>query len=284
MSHHATDLNHWIDQLRHAPIPVRHISAQAIARLAALEEESGRVDAHMLAEVVCDDPLLMVRLQQHLARRRSAIQVSDPETVTATLVHVGVGPFFHHFRDLPTVEARLHALPQALDAFEQILQRGRRAARFALGFAVHRMDTDADVVEEAALMHDFAEMLVWYHDPELALRLCMVPADDVCEINPNLPPGTTELRLDASALGQALMQAWRLPELLIELNAEHASKNPLVEPERLLVRQAVRLARHSALDWEHPALAEDISVLAGLLCMSVSSAHRLVRDIDQDMR
>ena len=47
---------------------------------------------------------------------------------------------------------------------------GRRTwLLFALAFAVHRMDHDAPVIHAAALLHDFAELLLWLHAPVLSL-------------------------------------------------------------------------------------------------------------------
>ena len=56
------------------------------------------------------------------------------------------------------------------------INRAHRAANFALAFAVHRMDHDAPVIHEAALLHDFAEMLLWLHAPALALQIAAAPA------------------------------------------------------------------------------------------------------------
>lgn len=255
-----SDLAAWTLHLCEAPLPVLAATAADIERLAQAEERHGRVDANMLADVIGDDPLMTIKLLAHTARLRPPAQVTDAETVTATLVHLGIGPFFRDFAALVAVEQGLQALPGALDALQRVLRCSHRASRFALGFAVHRMDTDADIVREAALVHDFAELLLWYHAPQVML--------------------TEATRPDVSRLGQALMRAWRLPTLLIELTDEHACRNPLVEPQRQVVQLAVRLARHTTNGWDTTDLQPDLEAVAELLHLSVSAAQRLVLDLD----
>jgi HD-like signal output (HDOD) protein len=84
---------------------------------------------------------------------------------------LGITPFFRDFGPQPTVEARLADQPEALAGLHKVLRRSHRAARFALGFAVHRGDRDAAQIHQAALLHDVAEMLLWAHAPTLALTL-----------------------------------------------------------------------------------------------------------------
>ena len=72
--------------------------------------------------------------------------------------------------DLAGVARRL--APMTFGAgLEQVLRRAHRAGRFAISFAMARNDTDAEVIREAALLHDFAELLLWCHAPTLALEI-----------------------------------------------------------------------------------------------------------------
>jgi hypothetical protein len=75
------------------------------------------------------------------------------------------------------------------------------------------------------------------------------------------------------------MQAWQLPELLVELTSEGPC-NPLRTPQRRMVQLAVRLARHSADGWTDPALPDDIHDVSQLLGLSHGATQRLVRNID----
>lgn len=282
----SSDLNAWVKRLTAAPVPVLAATAQEIARLALQEQEHDNVDAHMLAEAIAVDPLMTIRLLAHVGQRRRVAQITDAETVTASLVHMGLNPFFRHFSELPTAEERLQQHPEALESFQRVVRRCHRAARFALGFAVHRRDDDAVVVQEAALVHDFAELLVWYHEPILAATIELGPAGEVAAAgDAGDRPGSrwdVPLRLDTGELGQALMRAWHMPKLLIELTDEYYCHNPLVESQRQVVQWAVRLARHTADGWDKSSLGPDLEALSRMLHLSATAAYRLVRDIDCD--
>ena len=89
----------------------------------------------------------------------------DPPT---SVLMLGIPPFFFQFTELATVEEHLESHPAALQGLMDVLERSRRAADFALGFAVHRMDHDAQLIYSATLLHDVAEMLLWLKAPALA--------------------------------------------------------------------------------------------------------------------
>ena len=174
---------------------------EALEELRAAEDA---VDAHLLAEAIASDPLMTLKLLAHLARLRRGRGGSDTETVTEALVMLGIPPFFRAFGPQTAAEDLLAASPSALAGFHEVLRRSHRAARFALGFAVHRMDHDAPVIHEAALLHDFAELLLWLRAPALALRDRAPPAD---RTRPALGHAQREcLHIELAELQQALMR------------------------------------------------------------------------------
>ena len=191
---------------------------------------------------------------------------------------LGISPFFRAFgpRAL-TVEAQLAGQPAALAGFQDVLRRSRRAARFAIGFAVHRMDHDAPVIHEAALLHDFAELLLWLRAPALALQIAQRQQAD-----PALRSAAVQrevLHIELDELEHALMLAWRLPALLVQITDEHAAHTSL---QMRNVQLAIRLARHSRLDWDNAALPDDLQDIATLLNLSPEAAQRLVLEIDAE--
>jgi HD-like signal output (HDOD) protein len=193
--------------------------------------------------------------------------------VIAALVMMGITPFFRAFGPQPTVEDHLAANPQALAGLHDVLRRAHRGARFALAFAAHRMDYDAAVLHEAALLHDFAEMLLWCHAPALALRVQATQ-----QANPSLRSCAAQLavlNIELADLQQSLMKAWRLPELLIQITDDRHVDNAGVRNVLL----AVRLARHSAHGWDNPAIPDDVNDIAALLNLSAESTLQLVHDI-----
>jgi HD-like signal output (HDOD) protein len=272
------DLAAWTARLRHAAIPVQAATAEELALLARVEEQRGDVDAHQLAEPVGRDPLMALKLMADVgrltARRRAGEGRGGPETVTAALVMMGVGPFFAAFEGTPTVEALLAEWPPALARLRRLTRRAHRGARFALGFAVHRMDDDAEVLQLAALLHDFAEMLLCCHAPELALEIERRQRAD-----PGLRSAAVQrelLGIELPALQQALMRAWSLPELLVRVADDARAEHPQVRSVEL----ALRLARHTDEGWDNPALADDLADAARLLNLSPAVAESLLRSID----
>jgi HD-like signal output (HDOD) protein len=265
------DVAGWLARLQLLEVPVMGSSVRAIAELGANEDA---VDAHLLAETLGSDPLLVLRVLSHVATHRSARTNTDIETLTAALVLMGITPFFRQFGDMASVDDRLAAHPEARSGLNAVMTRAHRAARFALGFAVHRMDHDATVIHEAALLHDFAEMLLWAHAPALALEVAQR-----LRANAQLRSAEAQravLHVELADLQQALMKAWRLPELLVRISDDHASASAQVRNVQL----AIRLARHSAEGWDNAALPDDIDEVAALLNMGREPTLALLRELD----
>ncbi len=271
------DLATWTNYLRDAPIPVLSDTAAEIASLAAAEAADGQVDARTLAEAITGDPLMTIKVLADSARRRSPGQVTDAESVTAAVMLMGLKRFFVNYAELESVEQRLASIPGALEGMKRVVARSHRASRFALGFAVHRMEADAAVIHEAALLHDIAELLLWCHAPTLALEVRILQMADQKLRSAAVQKVVLNVRLDQ--LEQSLMQAWQLPELLVELTSEGPC-NPLHAPQRRMVQLAVRLARHSADGWTDAALPDDIHDVSQMLGLSHGATQRLVRNID----
>jgi HD-like signal output (HDOD) protein len=264
------DLQAWTAHFLSAPLPVLAETAEQLESYRANEDA---VDAHLLAETFSADPLMSLKLMAHVAGVRSARCTTDPETVTAALVLLGISPFFHAFGPQPTVEQHLHGHPAALRGLNEVLRRARRSAAFALAFAVHRMDHDAEVIHAAALLHDFAEMLLWLHAPALALQIA-----ERQRLEPTLRSAALQrelLHIELHDLQQALMRAWRLPELLVQISDERHAGTAQVRNVLL----AVRLARHTAQGWDNPALPDDVRDIAALLNLGEGPALHLLRDI-----
>ncbi len=261
----------WVAHFRAAPIPVMAGTAAAIGELIDHEDA---VDAHTIAESIGTDPLMTLKLLSHVgtvSRRET-----DVETVTAALVLMGVGPFFRTFSSLITIEELLGDMPEALAGARAVIERSHRAARFALGFAAHRLDPDAAVLHEAALLYDFAELLLWCHAPGLALEIARRQAAD-----PALRTAEAQqsvLGIELADLQQALMKAWRLPELLIRLgDARHAEQTQVK-----CVLLGVRLARHTAQGWDNAAVPDDVADVGALLLLGITPTLSLLHQIDTD--
>jgi HD-like signal output (HDOD) protein len=268
------DLAAWAARFDPATLPVLQHTADEIEALREIEDE---VDAHLLAERIGSDPLMTLKVLSHVARLRRGREGSDVETLTAALVMLGIPPFFRAFAVQPVAQDRLADRPQALDGFRRVLRRSHRAARFAIGFAVHRMDHDAPVIHDAALLHDFAELLLWLEAPDLALAIVQRQQAD-----PSLRSAAVQrevLNVELGALQHHLMLAWRLPALLVAITDDHAARET---PQLANVRLAIRVARHSAEGWGNAALPDDYAEIGRLLQLAPAHVERLLHDIDAD--
>ena len=264
------DLQAWTAHFLAAPLPVLADTAEL---LETYRDNEDAVDAHLLAGTVAADPLMSLKLLAHVAGVRSPRSTTDPETVTAALVLLGITPFFRAFGPQTTVEEHLAGQPEALLGLGEVLKRAHRGAAFALAFAVHRMDHDAQVLHAAALLHDFAEMLLWLHAPALALQIAAAQRQD-----PTLRSATVQrelLHIELLDLQQALMRAWHLPELLVHINDERHAETAQVRNVGL----AVRLARHTAHGWDNAALPDDVRDIAALLNLGEAPTLQLLQDI-----
>jgi len=189
-------------------------------------------------------------------------------------VMMGITPFFRAFGPPPTVEERLRAQPDALAGLREVLRRSHRAATFAIAFAAHRMDPDAALVHQAALLHDFAELLLWCHAPALALAIRRRQRAE-----PTLRSSVVQrevLNVELGELQLGLMEAWRLHALLVQTADERHAEHPSVKSVTL----AVRLARHSAPGWDKAALPDDVAEIAALLNLSIGATQQLLHDIE----
>jgi HD-like signal output (HDOD) protein len=265
------DVSGWVRYFGLVEIPVLAATAEAIEDLRLIEDD---VDARVIAQSVGRDPLMILKLLGYTATQGSQRRLNDAETVTEALVLMGITPFFRVFGPQPTVESHLASHPEALQGLRGVLERGDRAARFAAAFAVHRGDHDAVVLQEAALLHDFAEMLLWLHAPDLALEIQRRQADDPtlrsCSVQRDL------LNATLNEIQVALMTRWHLPEILVRITDERHAENSQVRTVLL----AIRVARHTMQGWDNPAVPDDLRDIAGLLMLNLESARHLLDDID----
>lgn len=266
-----TALRTWVSHFADTPIPVLASTAQALAALEPVQED---VTVSQLAPLVLSDPLLTVRVLAYVAQRRSARALTGSETVAQAILMMGIQPFFTVFSQQPVVETVLGDCPAALQGIRRVLDRSHRAALFALSFAVHRKDPDAEIIHEAALMHDFVEALLWCHAPALALEVERFKLED-----PTLRSVQAQrmaLNIELCDLEHALLQRWRLPDLLVRITNDRLAD----DNQSRIVLLALRIARHSRDGWDNPVLVQDFRAAADLLGLSVDALRDKVRRLE----
>ena len=271
----APNLESWTeffrDVVQNGNLPVLAETSEA---LEAMRLNEDKVDANLLGEVISADPLMTLKVQAYAASHRSKRLLTDTETITAALVMMGISPFFREFGLQPTVEHHLADQLDALQGLQEVMQRAHRAATFALSFAVHRMDHDAPVIYQAALLHDFSDMLLWSHAPHLALQMRSAQL-----VDPLLRSSVVQeqmLGVKLPELQHALMLAWRLPDLLVRCADDSHAEHPSVRSVAL----ATRIARHTAQSWQNPAVPDDVRDIADLLGMSEAATLAWLIEVD----
>ena len=267
-------LDAWVDAFARAEIPVLAETAESLEHMRATEDD---VDANSLGEMIASDPLMTLKVLAHahtLRRGSSAGLRAAPETVTAALVLMGITPFFRAFGPQPTLEDVLSDHEDALLGLSRVMQRAERASRYALAFAAHRADPDAAILHSAALLHDFAEMLLWVHAPDLALQIAAL--QDADRQLRSTAAQRQVLGIELADLEQALMKHWQLPELLTRITNDKHERDPQVR----CVYLAVRLARHTARGWDDAGVPDDLHDIAELLNLGEAHALKLLHEFD----
>ena len=263
------NVDDWVQLLGRSDMPVLERTAAELAALAANEDEA---TPRRVAAVVLHDPLMTFKVLQYIQLNRHASQSTEITTIAHALMMLGLEPFFRHFRELQTVEARLGAFVPALQGLRRVASRSRHAALYARDWAVLRHDIEVDEVMTAALLHDVVEMMLWCAAPSQALRLQQAMLADRRLRSENA---------QRAVLGVSLMEVsaeacrrWRMPMVLHSLINDHRSKRP----REANVVHAVAIARHSDRGWDDPGLPDDFEQAGRLLGIGREAARmRVIR-------
>jgi len=264
-------LEAWANHFQALDIPVLGSSAEQLEALRANEDN---VDAHLIGETFANDPLMTLKVLRHAASLGRERRTTDAETITSAVVLMGITPFFNTFGPQPALEEWLADDEEAFEGVDAVLRRSDRASRFALGFASHRGDPDAYVIHTAALLHDFAEVLLWCYAPALASEISRRQQADS-----SLRSSTAQkdvLGIELVDLQQSLMRMWHLPQLLSHCIDDKAKVH---DSQELCVLYATRLARHTAKGWDNAGIPDDVRDVGELLNLRPEPTLRLLHDL-----
>lgn len=249
-------LEPWVEHFKEVELPVlRHTMHQ----LAELRDDADRINTRKLAAIIENDPLMTVRVFQYMATHRSQRQAVELTTVERALMMIGTQKFFTDFQDLPIIEQQLKGYPKAMLGLLKVMARSRQAAAWARDWALLRQNPAFEEIMLAALLHDFAEMLMWCFAPSLATRL-----KERQTANPLLRTAALqneEYGVVLDELTVELATLWRLPELLVTLMNPANANSPNV----MNVKLAVDFARHTAKGWNDAALPDDYRAIEAFL-------------------
>lgn len=272
------DLAAWTQYLQTAPMPVLPETADELGLLAEAEIRHGNVDAHLINEAISGDPLMTLQVLAHVARHRAQRQVTDVHTVTGAVVLMGIGPFFHAFAGVETVDERLQDQPAALARVRREIRRAWCAARLVTEFALQHSDTHAAALQMAALLHNRVDLLLWCHAPALMTQVEAAQARQPERARADIERDL--LHVDRIALDQALTQAWQLPELLRRLvDPDDERARVLLQPQRRMLALAITLADRLDRDPASRYALEELEELGRLLTLSPAATARLVENV-----
>jgi HD-like signal output (HDOD) protein len=264
------DLDAWVAFFSDVDLPVLR---RSITDLEKLHKNAATGNSRSLAEAVLHDPLFTLRVLKYVGEHRNQRQQTGIATIDQAIMMIGVEPFFRDFQNLPIIEEQLKPYPQALLGLFKAINRARHAAHWARDWAVLRRDVDVHEIVLATVLHDMAELFMWLFAPTLALQVRDAQIAQRHQRSSLLQEAIYGVSLHQLKL--ALAQAWRLPELIMQLLDHRHAENPRVRNVKL----AVDLARHSANGWHDAALPDDFKGIRELLHINQAT---LVRQLGVD--
>ena len=238
----------WLSYLDDLIPPVL---AKTGVALEALHEHEDDITGRDLSAVILHDPLMTLRVLRYLQTHHGRLQNAEVTTIAHAAMMLGTGPFFRHFAHLASIENLLDGWPAAREGLLRVLSRSRLAALFAREWSYYRKDMESDEVVIAALLRDLAEMLMWLNAPSLMLTVRAMQLKD--RNLRTLDAQRAVFGFPLIDLQRAIIEAWHLPRLLIDLMDHKLLHQPRVRNVVL----AVDLARHLSNGWDDAALPDD---------------------------
>lgn len=248
-----TGQSEWLERLGPCDLPVFRRTARLLAEFA---QQGADVKSSDITAAILADPLMTLRVLHDANAHRSKHLGSETVTVNHALMMIGLNIFLEKNRSLKTVEEALDSQPAALQAAYEQLQRSFHASRQARDFAALHLDIQTEEVEVAALLGGVTELLFCLAAPEAALKLRRLRRNQPTEAAERAVLGGS-----LNTLQQAVLAAWKMPEMVIEMLAQ--STQP--RPRQIMLRAAGIIARRAESGWWYDDLAATYDELARLL-------------------
>lgn len=267
MSAEMNDAAAWLKRLSRVNIPVLKQTAQGLAKLKQDEEN---LSARAISAVALSDPFMVFKVLSYAKKHPSKRQVQDIVEVEAAIIMMGTSNFYRNLAPDLLVDDRLQSNIPALTHLLRLIKRAHRAAYYAADWAALHKDLHSEEIWIAALLHDFAEMLMW----------CFAP-DKMNEIFTNQKNDKTLRTADAQQqvlgfhlmdLQKEIIRVYGMPPLLSQLMDDEAE----LDNRAKNVSLAVNLARHSANGWDDAALPDDYEAISAFLHVDVERVMYLI--------
>ncbi len=270
MNDEINDAVAWLKNLRKINIPVLKQTARALEKL---KQDEDNLSARAISNVVLNDPFMVFRVLSYTNSHPGKHQVQDILEVEQAIIMLGTSNFFGHLSPDLLVDDRLKSNIPALTHLLKLIKRAHRAAYFAADWAALRKDLHSEEIWIAALLHDFAEMLMWCFAPEkMNIIFDMQHQDKTLRTK---DAQQQVLGFHTSDLQKELIKVYSMPPLLTQLmndDGETEQDNRVKN-----VSLAVNLARHSANGWDDAALPDDYDAIAAFLHVDVARVLYLIK-------
>lgn len=261
----------WVDHFSHQEIPLLEYTLHALRDLHGRMEE---ISVRDIAAVIRHDPLLSLKVLRYLQAHRHTTQITDVTTLERSVMMLGIKGFLGAISSGNTVEQQLERLPPALYGCHAACYRAYSASKYAEAICSQRYDIDPAEVMAAALLHDTAEILIWYEAPQMAAQVMLLQ-----QKTPGLRSRDAQRQIFGVTILElqiALAHEWHFPKLITHLMDESFRDEARVRT----VMVANALARHLANGWHDAALPDDFAAVAQLINGDTDrqAAYELVRD------
>lgn len=273
MNDEINDAIAWLKNLRKINIPVLKQTARELAKL---KEDEDNLSARAISTVVLNDPFMVFKVLSYTNSHPGKHQVQDILEVEQAIIMLGTSNFFGHLSPDLLVDDRLKSNIPALTHLLKLIKRAHRAAYYAADWAALRKDLHSEEIWIAALLHDFAEMLMWCFAPEKMNIIFDMQKNDKSLRTKDVQQEI--LGFHTSDLQKELIKVYAMPPLLTQLmndDGETEQDNRVKN-----VSLAVNLARHSANGWDDAALPDDYAAIAEFLHVDVARVLYIIKHPD----
>jgi len=273
MNDDINDAIAWLKNLRKINIPVLKQTARELAKL---KDDEDNLSAHAISTVVLNDPFMVFKVLSYTNSHPGKHQVQDILEVEQAIIMLGTSNFFGHLSPDLLVDDRLKSNMSALTHLLKLIKRAHRAAYYAADWAALRKDLHSEEIWIAALLHDFAEMLMWCFAPEKMNIIFDMQKNDKSLLTKDVQQQI--LGFHTSDLQKELIKVYAMPPLLTQLmndDGETKQDNRVKN-----VSLAVNLARHSANGWDDAALPDDYAAIADFLHVDVARVLYIIKHPD----
>jgi HD-like signal output (HDOD) protein len=273
MNDDINDAIAWLKNLRKINIPVLKQTARELAKL---KDDEDNLSARAISTVVLNDPFMMFKVLSYTNSHPGKHQVQDILEVEQAIIMLGTSNFFGHLSPDLLVDDRLKSNMSALTHLLKLIKRAHRAAYYAADWAALRKDLHSEEIWIAALLHDFAEMLMWCFAPEKMNIIFDMQKNDKSLRTKDVQQQI--LGFHTSDLQKELIKVYAMPPLLTQLmndDGETEQDNRVKN-----VSLAVNLARHSANGWDDAALPDDYAAIADFLHVDVARVLYIIKHPD----